>query len=330
MAETPEKQETRIAPPTMQAAEQAIGAKRKRPARTVARAAAACALVAALAGAGVGAWVLSNPASLEETIAFPAASQAPAAGAGEDTAALAAGEDAAADAAAEDEDADGGAGSTATAVGLGGGSAAATSGSADGGSSSSSSGSTSASSSADASSTSGNTASSSKQAAAPSSSGGTAGGSSSDSTGTGGSGAGSQASTGGAAGASDGTGSAGDAGSGDGSAAASQGAASMQVTFTVDASRAGSAYSALSRETTLSLAQGATAYDALVASGMAVGGNETYVSSIGGLAEFACGRGSGWLYSVNGEFPNKSCGKYVLSEGDVLAWVYTCDMGKDV
>ena len=73
---------------------------------------------------------------------------------------------------------------------------------------------------------------------------------------------------------------------------------------------------------TLTLAEGSTVWDALCAMGVAIGGSSTYVSSIGGLAEFACGSGSGWMYAVNGVYPNKSCGKYVLSDGDSVLWTY--------
>lgn len=58
--------------------------------------------------------------------------------------------------------------------------------------------------------------------------------------------------------------------------------------------------------------------------------NSAYIEGIGNLYEFDCGSGSGWEYSVNGWFPNYGCSKYQLSDGDVICWVYTCDMGKDV
>ena len=61
-----------------------------------------------------------------------------------------------------------------------------------------------------------------------------------------------------------------------------------------------------------------------------MGGTSTYVSSINGLAEFDCGSGSGWMYSVDGVYPNKACGKYTLSGGERIVWVYTCDLGNDL
>lgn len=81
---------------------------------------------------------------------------------------------------------------------------------------------------------------------------------------------------------------------------------------------------------TLTLAEGSTVYDALCALGVSVSGTSTYVSAIGGLAEFDCGSGSGWMYSVDGVYPNKACGKYVLSDGESIVWVYTCDLGNDL
>lgn len=55
-----------------------------------------------------------------------------------------------------------------------------------------------------------------------------------------------------------------------------------------------------------------------------------YIEGIGNIYEFDCGSLSGWMYSVNGEFPNYSCSEYTLSEGDVVEFVYTCDLGGDV
>lgn len=55
-----------------------------------------------------------------------------------------------------------------------------------------------------------------------------------------------------------------------------------------------------------------------------------YVQGINNLYEFSCGELSGWMYRVNGVFPNYGCSKYVLKGGDVVEWVYTCDLGRDV
>ena len=55
-----------------------------------------------------------------------------------------------------------------------------------------------------------------------------------------------------------------------------------------------------------------------------------YIEGIGNLYEFDCGEGSGWMYRVNGEFPNVGCSRYALADGDTIDWVYTCDFGADV
>ncbi|MGN0293086.1 MAG: DUF4430 domain-containing protein [Lachnospiraceae bacterium] len=55
-----------------------------------------------------------------------------------------------------------------------------------------------------------------------------------------------------------------------------------------------------------------------------------YVEGINQLYEFDCGELSGWMYSVNGWFPNYGCSKYEVSDGDVIEWRYTCDLGRDV
>ena len=55
-----------------------------------------------------------------------------------------------------------------------------------------------------------------------------------------------------------------------------------------------------------------------------------YIEGIGNIYEFDCGARSGWLYCVNGEFPGYSSSQYKLKSGDVIEFLYTCDMGKDV
>jgi len=55
-----------------------------------------------------------------------------------------------------------------------------------------------------------------------------------------------------------------------------------------------------------------------------------YIEGIGNLYEFDCGERSGWSYKVNGVFPGYGCSLYNLADGDVVEWVYTCDLGRDV
>ncbi len=58
--------------------------------------------------------------------------------------------------------------------------------------------------------------------------------------------------------------------------------------------------------------------------------NSAYIEAIGNFYEFDCGELSGWMYKVNGWFPNYGCSRYQLKPGDVVEWVYTCDLGIDV
>ena len=58
--------------------------------------------------------------------------------------------------------------------------------------------------------------------------------------------------------------------------------------------------------------------------------NSAYIEGIANLYEFDCGELSGWMYKVNGWFPNYGCSRYQLKAGDKVEWVYTCDLGIDV
>ena len=58
--------------------------------------------------------------------------------------------------------------------------------------------------------------------------------------------------------------------------------------------------------------------------------NSAYIEGIHNLYEFDVGNLSGWMYSVNGWYPNYGCSRYALKDGDVVEWRYTCDLGLDV
>lgn len=58
--------------------------------------------------------------------------------------------------------------------------------------------------------------------------------------------------------------------------------------------------------------------------------NSAYIEGINNLYEFDVGELSGWMFKVNGWFPNYGSSRYQLKEGDVIEWVYTCDLGRDV
>ena len=58
--------------------------------------------------------------------------------------------------------------------------------------------------------------------------------------------------------------------------------------------------------------------------------NSAYIEGIHNLYEFDCGALSGWMYRVNGWYPNYGCSRYQLADGEVVEWRYTCDLGEDV
>lgn len=56
-----------------------------------------------------------------------------------------------------------------------------------------------------------------------------------------------------------------------------------------------------------------------------------YIEGINYLYEFDGGPQSGWMYKVNGWFPNYGCSSYYLKDGDMIVWCYTCEgLGTDV
>lgn len=58
--------------------------------------------------------------------------------------------------------------------------------------------------------------------------------------------------------------------------------------------------------------------------------NSAYVEAINNLYEFDVGPLSGWMYRVNGWFPNFGASRYLLSDGDEIEWLYTVDLGRDL
>jgi len=58
--------------------------------------------------------------------------------------------------------------------------------------------------------------------------------------------------------------------------------------------------------------------------------NSAYVAAIGNLYERDAGELSGWMYRVNGVYPSYGSSKCALKQGDVVEWLYTCDLGKDI
>ena len=93
--------------------------------------------------------------------------------------------------------------------------------------------------------------------------------------------------------------------------------------------------------TTVTISEGDSVYDVLKracsAAGIQMEASYTaaygsyYVEGIGHLYEFDCGPESGWMYKVNGWFPNYGCSSYSVSDGDTIVFCYTCNgLGADV
>lgn len=77
---------------------------------------------------------------------------------------------------------------------------------------------------------------------------------------------------------------------------------------------------------TLTVDKGTSVYTVLTQlasqNGLSVSGTKIYVKGIGDLFEKQHGSLSGWIYSVNGVYPNKSCGYYYLENNDSVVWRY--------
>lgn len=55
-----------------------------------------------------------------------------------------------------------------------------------------------------------------------------------------------------------------------------------------------------------------------------------YIEGIHQLYEKDCGSKSGWMYRVNGVFPNYGCSSYTVENGDKIEFLYTCNLGEDI
>ncbi|MGI6264419.1 MAG: DUF4430 domain-containing protein [Acutalibacteraceae bacterium] len=114
-------------------------------------------------------------------------------------------------------------------------------------------------------------------------------------------------------------------------------AAAITVTLTVDCEEAVAYGNAVAKAVapngvilspvSVTLEPDATVWDALQKCGLVVSSHQTamgvYVSAIQSLAEKACGGKSGWIYTVNGNAPSRSCDRQILRDGDVVEWHYT-------
>lgn len=81
---------------------------------------------------------------------------------------------------------------------------------------------------------------------------------------------------------------------------------------------------------TLSLPAGSNAMQAVQSLGLNIKTSGSYISGIQNLFEKDCGSASGWMYQVNGKFPNKALSSYVLQSGDVIKLGYTINGGRDL
>ena len=82
---------------------------------------------------------------------------------------------------------------------------------------------------------------------------------------------------------------------------------------------------------TVTVKKGSTALDAIkeacLQSNTEIDEKRGYIRGIGGLYEKDCGGASGWMYSVNGTFPNMSSDKYTLESSDRIELHYTVKLG---
>ena len=58
--------------------------------------------------------------------------------------------------------------------------------------------------------------------------------------------------------------------------------------------------------------------------------NNYYIEGIHQIYEKDCGTQSGWMYSVNGVFPDVGTSSYTVSPDDVIVFSFTCNMGEDI
>ena len=91
-------------------------------------------------------------------------------------------------------------------------------------------------------------------------------------------------------------------------------------------------------EEVITVSEGSTVYDALLAvvkeHGIPMDNRgapgAAYIAGLNYLYEFDYGELSGWMYRVNGVFADVGCQSCYVSDGDVIEWLYTTDIGKDL
>ena len=87
--------------------------------------------------------------------------------------------------------------------------------------------------------------------------------------------------------------------------------------------------------TTYTAVEGFTVYDVLAAVTamhdpvipIVANSDKSYVLSINNLSEKNVGPQSGWTYRVNGVLPMRAANQYTVKDGDVIKWIYVCQLG---
>jgi len=86
--------------------------------------------------------------------------------------------------------------------------------------------------------------------------------------------------------------------------------------------------------TAVEIQEGDTVLDVLIKvldeNGIAYEIRDGYVASIADQREFDRGSGSGWMYRINGVFPDVGAGMVKVKDGDRIEFLYTEDLGEDL
>ncbi len=91
-------------------------------------------------------------------------------------------------------------------------------------------------------------------------------------------------------------------------------------------------------DSVMTVSEGATVYDVLLQAVREYGipmdnrgaDGAAYIAGLNYLYEFDYGDLSGWMYRVNGRFPDVGCQSCSVADGDRIEWLYTTDIGKDL
>lgn len=86
----------------------------------------------------------------------------------------------------------------------------------------------------------------------------------------------------------------------------------------------------LEDDTAFTLLERVLAYNEIPFDYSGSGDTGVYVKGINDIYEMDYGEMSGWMYMVNGEFPDTGCSSYRLCDGDTVEWLYTRNIGHDI